>query len=224
MTKKIFIEIILLCAVIGFLAGCGSGSDKFGSGDDYLPSLPGSSSVNEKLANAKSYIQQKTESGYSEGLELLTDIQNNPNYVPTPEQSLEIRAGIIYCEIRRDLSPVESTETSSKLEDIIKNASGVKIPSDTFFLLASSYHAQQRDSQALSTLQELGRQDSSVFNPQFVYESEFDIATDGDCHAFMSVLYIGEEENVVTQKNIASDRGTSSLGNGYLSELSKLGY
>ncbi|MFA5480550.1 MAG: hypothetical protein WC337_11055 [Candidatus Muiribacteriota bacterium] len=228
MKTKTMIEIILILTVIGFLAGCGGGDDKFGTGTPLLPVTPGGTSVSEKMANAKSYLNQGTTSSYQNAYSILAELETNPNYSPTPEQKLQIRTGIKYAETKIGTADISSPSTSTYLENIIFNASGVTIPKDTYFLLASSYFQQGRHSETLTMIMEIGKGTGSVFVDDFTYSSEFNMATDGDCHAFMALVYYltdptANYQKALTQKNIAQNRSMSALGSEYIARFNDLG-
>ncbi|MCK9223942.1 MAG: hypothetical protein M0R46_01060 [Candidatus Muirbacterium halophilum] len=223
--KKTFSLCFIIITFLALLSGCGSsGGDDFGSNSILPGNITGNSNASTIIMEAKSDINTGTTSSFKNALEKLNKLESNPTYSPSPEEKLLIKTGIKYCEIQLDQSPIESTTTSSYLENIITSSitSGIKIPQDTYYILACSYYGQRNNQDAIEMMKNIGKV-NGIFVPNFTYTSEFQIAKSGDAHALMALLYYinGDNSNAILQKSFVIDY--SSIGADYLAKFPNAG-
>lgn len=218
-------SVLIIIMFLAILSGCGGGGDSLGSDNGIIPDIPGTSDVSQVLANAKSYLALGTTSAISTALSLFQELENNPNYSPTANEKLQARTGLKYCEIRLGTSPINNQATSAYLENLINNASGAQIPEDTYFLLSASYLNQNREPDSLTIMETLFKNGSTVVNPNFSYDSELGIASAGDAHAVMALLYLmnGQALKATEQKSYAASKGTTNKFSEYIPGLESLG-
>ncbi|PLX18315.1 MAG: hypothetical protein C0601_04675 [Candidatus Muiribacterium halophilum] len=226
MKKTLFItSFIVLIGMLLIGCGGGGGGDDFGSGNITNNISGTDTTVSTKISSAKTYINNGTTSSYSQALTELQALENDPNFSPTPEQKNIVKTGIKYCQIKLESAQVTDSSTSAYFEQIISNANGTPVPDDTYFLLAACYSAQEKTSDAVTIMETMTKQGTTIVNSNYSYDSEFGIGTYGDAHAFLALLYYteGNTTKAAEQKALAESKGVSNLGSTYLSNFGDIG-